>query len=39
MGRELDQMRDAGLRQAHVDHRRERNVEFRRFVEARTRHG
>lgn len=31
---ELDQAGDTGLRQAHADHRRERNVEFSSFVEA-----
>lgn len=31
---ELDQAGDAGLRQAQVDQRRERNVEFSTFVEA-----
>ena len=31
---ELDQAGDTGLKQAHADHRRERNVEFSSFVEA-----
>ena len=32
---ELDQVEDAGLKQAHADQRRELNVEFGQYVEAR----